>query len=268
VADTSVDKALLLLRELTNERPVPHGVRELAECVGIPRATCHRLLQTLLKHGYVRQESQRYLLGIRSIELGFAALRGLKLREVARPFLVRLVAGCNETASLSVLDGAETAYIDRVDCSHPVRLASEVGSRNPAYSSAAGRTLLAHIDRERAAQLIPERWAPLTARSITTREALLAQLEAIAAVGHTVDDEEWAEGVSCVAAPVVGHDGRVQAALSVVGATSRMHLKLDALVGVVTSTADDISAALGHRGGAKEGPLAGRDAGRGVTTYG
>ena len=251
MADTSVDKALLLLRGLTLERSVGLGVREISERVGIPRTTCHRLLQTLLKHGYVRKEgsSQHYMLGIRSIELGFAALRGIRLRDQARPFLERLVATCNETASLSVLDGAETAYIDRVDCNHPVRLASEVGSRNPAYVSAAGHTLLAHIDRERAISLIPERWSPMTARSLTTRKRLLMRLDEILAAQYAVDDEEWAEGVSCVAAPVLGHDGQVEAALSVVGPTSRMHLKREPLIALVVSSAAEISAAIGHRRG-------------------
>jgi DNA-binding IclR family transcriptional regulator len=229
-------------------------VRELAARAGIPRATCHRLLQTLLKHGYVRQDpaSQRYMLGIRAIELGFAALRGVRLRDIARPLLEGLVAACNETASLTVLDGPDTAYIDRVDCSHPVRLATEVGSRNPAWTSAAGRTLLAFLDRGRAEALIPMNWAPLTARSVTDRAALMNELEQIAARGYAVDDEEWAEGVSCVAAPIYGHDGQVQAALSVVGATSRVHLKLDALVALVVETAAQISAEMGHGGGMAE----------------
>lgn len=250
MADSSVDKALLLLRGLTAQGAVPLGVRELSERMGIPRATCHRLLRTLLKHGYVRQEatSQRYLLGIRSIESGFAALRGVKLREVARPFLERLVATCNETASLSVLDGAETAYIDRVDSNHPVRLATEVGSRNPAYVSAAGQTLLANIDRIRAVALIPERWTPLTARSLSTRTMLIRRLDEIVTSGCAVDEEEWAEGVSCVAAPVFGHDGQVQAALSVVGPSSRLQLKREPLIAQVISRAADISAEIGHRG--------------------
>jgi IclR family acetate operon transcriptional repressor len=259
LADTSVDKALLVLRELTSERGDAIGVRELAERVRIPRATCHRLLQALLKHGYVRQDlaSQRYTLGIRAIELGFAALRGLRLREVARPFLEQLVGTCNETASLSVLDGAESAYIDRVDCTHPVRLATEVGSRNPAYSSAAGRTLLAYIDRDQAAKLIPDRWTPLTSQSLCTRSALLARLDEISGAGYAIDDEEWGEGVSCVAAPVLAHNGQIQAALSVVGPTSRLHLKFDRLLSLVVATAAEISAAMGYRDGVTEERMVG-----------
>ncbi len=107
--------------------------------------------------------------------------------------------------------------------------------------------MLAYIDRDLAAKLIPDRWTPLTSQSLCTRTALLARLDEIAGAGYAIDDEEWGEGVSCVAAPVLAHNSQIQAALSVVGPTARLHLKFDRLLSLVVATAAEISAAMGYR---------------------
>jgi IclR family acetate operon transcriptional repressor len=248
MGETSVDKALALLEALSAEPRTSVGVRQLAERVGLPHATGHRLLQTLLQRGYVRQEaaSTRYLLGTRALELGFAALRGLQLAELGRPFLEHLVARCNETASLSVLEGGDSLFVDRVDSRHPLRLTTEVGSRRPAHVTAAGRVLLAYLPPARLAKVVPENWPPYTEHSVTTRRQLVQRLRDVVSSGFAVDHEEWADGVSCAAAPVFGHEGAALAALSVVGPTARMRVKFEPMVQLVVETAAELSRAMGQ----------------------
>src|ERR1700693_5738282 len=81
-----------------------HGTSELARRTGINASTVSRLLATLAARGLVRhvEETGRYRLGPRLVQLGGAALAGLDLRELARPVLTSLAAETGETATLSV----------------------------------------------------------------------------------------------------------------------------------------------------------------------
>jgi DNA-binding IclR family transcriptional regulator len=106
--------------------------------------------------------------------------------------------------------------------------------------------LLAHLPPQSLAAAVPEAWPPYTSHSVTTRQALAERLLEIARLGFATDHEEWADGVSCAAAPVFGHDGSALAALSVVGPSTRMSVKFEPLVQLVVETAAELSAAMGQ----------------------
>src|SRR5579875_988067 len=113
---------------------------ELSQRVGIPRATVHRILKTLVLHQILIQGAdKKYRLTLRLLEMGSAALSIPSLQEVVDPFLVSLVEATEETAHFSILDGYHVGYIAKKESPHPFRMLSHVGWRGPLHATASGK---------------------------------------------------------------------------------------------------------------------------------
>lgn len=215
----SLDRALLLLEKLADAG----GSQRLAElevATGLPLPTVHRLLQSLMHNGYVRQEaSRRYTLGPRLIRLGESA--GRALGAWARPHLAGLVAEIGETANMAVLEGDAVVYVAQVPSAHSMRMFTEVGRRVPAHCTGVGKALLSELSDAVVLELLRRTGMPAnTPNTLTDPDAFLAELEKIRAQGWADDDAEQEVGVRCVAVPVKGAPART--AISVSGPSGRI----------------------------------------------
>jgi IclR family transcriptional regulator, acetate operon repressor len=219
----SVERALSLLESLA-DLGQEVGVSELRTATGLPFGTIHRLLGTLVLHGYVRQNPQthKYTLGPRLLRLGDAA--GRHFGGWVRPFLTELMELSGESANLVMLDGDHAVYVAQVASrKHSVRMFTEVGRMVLPHSTAVGKVLLAFRPRP-AVEALLERTGlpPRTPRTITDRDRFLAELDAVARQGYAVDDGEEEIGVRCLAVPVFGVGDGV-AAVSVSAPEGRLH---------------------------------------------
>ena len=198
-------------------KPDGLGFSELGRRLGFPKSSLHELLAALTERGYIAFDEERrtYALGIRVWELGQAYPSHRDLLREAHRVLERIVADVNETIQLATLDGTDNVYLDKVDCSHPIRLQSEVGKRLPAHATGLGKVLLAELPSENMrARLDGQTFPAFTPRTIPDRASLLAELEIVLAQGFAVDDQEYTEGLRCVAVPIVDRGGCVTTALS------------------------------------------------------
>ncbi|MCA1645137.1 MAG: IclR family transcriptional regulator [Chloroflexi bacterium] len=250
----SLGRGLHLLAVLANAQQ-PLGLSDLAARASFDKATTHRLARTLLKFGYLSQdsESRRYRLGVRVLDLGYAYLSRLDVREQALPFMHVLVKEFSESVSLSILDGADVVYIERVRAGTlSVGIEVHVGTRIPVHCSSMGKALLAWLPLEQARQVLAARpLVPLTPNTITDRVRLEQEFDQVRARGFAINDEEMAFGLRSAAAVIRDRRGWPVAALNAAVATARFtRQELETQVAPrVAECARAISAQLGFNQG-------------------
>lgn len=245
------DRVLRALEEL-GDAPGGLGVTELGRCLGVDKSTAHRLLATMLARGFVRlnPHTQRYQLGLRLVVLGAIAARGVDLTDIARPVLEALRDDTGEASSLAVLSEGEVIFLAKAAASGALTVNHGVGTRLPAHCSALGKVLLAGgKDPEQIDRAIAQRGlAGHTPRTITDPDDLRRHLAQVAARGWAIDDEEYAVGLRCLAAPIRDAMGDVVAAAGISGPVTRVTLeRVTTLAERVRQAANDISGLLGHR---------------------
>ena len=214
----SVERTLDVLEAL-EEQGGSMGVSELSSRTGLPAATIHRLAQTLVTRGYLRQlPDRRYFLGSRLAALGASA--GVMMGSRAQPLLRELARQLQETVNLATMtsDGAE--YIGQSAGSHSVRMFTEVGRRVPLHSTGVGKALLSLLPDHEAQRLLrPDDMVRFTSTTITTPYEMLGELAAIRERGFAMDEGEMEQGVRCIAMPFVAD---TYMAVSVSGPAARM----------------------------------------------
>ncbi len=224
---------------------------DLAMQVGLAPSTTHRLLNTLEQRGFLVQDAElgRWFIGARAFHIGNAFLNGRDFVANSRPFLVRLMEECGETANLGVEDEGEAVILAQVQCWEMMRMMVPLGSRAPMHASGIGKALLARMDDDQVAGILHRRGlAAITEHSIRTPEVLRQELEKTRVRGWAYDDEEHAIGLRCVAATLHDEHGRAVAAISLSGPRSRIpDDRVHALGRLVTDIAVDATHSLGGR---------------------
>jgi IclR family pca regulon transcriptional regulator len=212
----SVARALSILELFSDKRP-SLSVSEVAELTGLNRATCYRFCQTLRQLRYLEELSdRRFRPGLKAVSLAYSALSSRELPELALPYLQRLREDINETVNMGLLDDTEVVYVARVLSDHLISLRLYVGSRLPAYASSLGRSMLAFLPEDEATSIIDRsELLPLTPNTITDRKRLLAELKKIRQQGYAVNNQEIAQGLRGIAAPVLSDTGRAIAAINI-----------------------------------------------------
>lgn len=241
----SLARGLSVINAFSVESP-ELTLSEVAEAVGLARATARRILLTLVELGYAEQRGRNFSLLPKTLDLGYAYLSSLRLPNLAEPYMEKLVAEVHESSSMSVLDGHDVVYVARVPTSRIMTISLAVGSRLPAYPTSMGRVLLAGLsDEDLDRYLASVKFAPLTGRTITDAGLVRSAIDKVRSQGYALVDQELEDGVRSVAAPIIGSRGRVLAALNISCHASRTDLAQirSFFLPRVRQTARDISAA-------------------------
>jgi len=217
----TLDRALLIL-DFVGERP--RRITEIATLLEVHHSTALRLLHTLRKHGFVHElPDHRYRLGSAIFRLGFQALEGIELRSVAKPFMERLNAVTGETVHLGTLEDGDVVYVEKVEASHRVRMHSRIGAIAPLHCTGVAKAILAFLPEGKRQELVAgHELKEFTEHTLTTAEAVEADLVVSRERGYALDAEEHETGIHCIAAPVFTADGDVAGALSLTAPMSRI----------------------------------------------
>ncbi|TMF34791.1 MAG: IclR family transcriptional regulator [Chloroflexi bacterium] len=234
----AIQRAFAVLAALT-EGPV--GVTEVAERVDLPKSTAARMLATLAHEGAVEQVpgGTRYRLGPRMETLATGLGTTRSLVAVARPHLAELAASLGEAAGLSIPDGREVHYVDQVDSPtpNPVGIRDWTGSRVPMHAVSSGLVFLAHRPAAAIDRYLAEPLTALTERTVTDPTAVRDRLRAVALAGYAWVHDEFAMGISSVAAGIADASGEVVAAVHVHGPSYRFPpAGREAALGLVVAT--------------------------------
>ncbi len=241
----ALDRGMALLRRLAESPGMT--LSELAAAEGEAPATVYRVLVTLQTHHIVEAEGQVWHVGGGAFRIGSAFLRRTKVVERARPVMDSLMRDTGETANLGVENHDEVLFLSQVETQQAIRAFFAPGTKSPMHVSGIGKALLAWYPADRVSGIIARRGLPgFTPLSVTSVEALRADLAATRARGFAVDDQERAEGMRCVAAPIFNAHGEAVAGLSVSGPAFRLPLEATGGIGdLVRAAADTVTAATG-----------------------
>jgi len=222
---------------------------ELAAFCEAPKTSLVGLLNALLAEGCVaREHGGRYLLGPRVMGLAMQAVAGSELKDVAHPYLERLMQATGETTALGVLspEGDLVVCVDRVESVRPIRYAITVGERRELHCTAMGKALLAWFPKARLDDyLAAHTLHRFTDTTITSPTILRKELRRIREDGLSRSNGERVADACGVAAPVFLAGGTVGAALLVAGPMQRMREHAAANEQSIRRLAADLTDALG-----------------------
>ena len=248
-APVGVVTKVLHILETLHEAPSGLQLKDVAQLTGINKSTAYRFLAHLEHDGYVfRDSSGAYAIGVRLARLASGSSYQTTLRKLSRPILQQLWRVTGETVNIAVLDGREVLYLDVMESLHTFRLVSQVGMRRPVYCTALGKVMLAYIPEEEQQYFFDgmsfERFTPHTIRGVAQ---LRKEFANIRQRGYSIDNEEAYLGSRCIGAPIFEASGKITAALSVSGPTTRVtREKVPAVAAAAKNAAIAISRTLGY----------------------
>jgi IclR family transcriptional regulator, acetate operon repressor len=245
----SLTRALSILDALA-ESDEGLTLTTLARKVALPPSSAHRLLTTLQRQRFVRfdRPTMAWQIGVQAFVVGNAFARSRDVATLAKPYMRRLMEETGETVNLYVLTGSESVIcMAQVQSNQTIRAISRPGGQVGMHRSAAGKAMLAHMRRQEVADIMARQgMSRATPNTIVSLRKLHAELARTRSRGFAIDDEEFALGLRCVAAPIFDERGAVHAALSVAGPTGRMvDERIAQLGGVVGGAADSVTIELG-----------------------
>lgn len=241
----SVAKCFQVLEALnTAGRAV--GLTELASLSGLDRSAVQRITHTLRVLGYLRQDpaTKAFRLAGRMLEFGHTVLATHELRERAQPHLQALNRRTGETVNLMELEGHEVVYVSRFPSMHAVSVDLHVGSRLPAFCTAAGRAILSRLEQDEAlSHLKAARRVRMTPRTVTDLNGLRELLQRAHELGYALNDQEAFIGDISVAAPLVDGKGHPVGAINIAVPSPRWNVQdvVDRLVPYLLRTAATIN---------------------------
>ncbi|MFD4406262.1 IclR family transcriptional regulator [Nocardia sp. NPDC058499] len=218
------------------------SLEDVADYAGLPRSTVHRILHQLVGLDWIEHTASGYRLGRRALGLAGGDGGRSELRAAAAPLLHQLHLQTGLVVHLTVLEGGDSVYLDKVGGRFATCVPSRVGGRVPAYATAGGKAFLAGLAPESVDALYDPRLRGCTDRTVTDLPALHQELNRIRRRnGLALEHGESAPGVSCVGAAIRGYDGPV-AGISLCGDTRSA--RLDRVAPLVADAARTISRTL------------------------
>ena len=223
----SLDRGIAVIRSFSADAR-RQTLADVARATGLTRATCRRLLLTLVELGYARTDGKTYELTPRVLDIGYSYLASMHLNEIAQPFIEELSEQVHESSSVSVIDDTDIVYVARVPTKRIMTVAIGLGSRFPAYQTSMGRVLLAEADDDTIREVFARSdRSRATAQTVASADDLIAAIDVVRESGWALLDQELEIGVRSVAAPI--RDGRGDAVAAVNVSTHAGRTDIDQL---------------------------------------
>lgn len=205
----SVLKTLEVLKQYVDNNQ-EKGIHELSVQTGIPASTVQRLVNTLEFKGYLVQnpKTYKYCLGLTLYHLYKNFSQTFNWVDEAMQYMENLMLKHKETINLSYLEGKYIVYLTKIDSPQILRPAFSIGTKYPAHCTSLGKCLLAYLPQETVRLLFSNNQLKrLTSKTKTNLNELLDELSSIREQGYAIDNEEFQEGLRCLAVPISNKTG-------------------------------------------------------------
>lgn len=209
----------------------PVGVSDLARRLKLTKATAQRCLLTLRNAGWIRAQNgsaTKWVITAKSFSLGRQALASGQLRDVVLPIMVKLQEATRESIYLMIEDGRDCIGIERIEGSLPVRFFIPIGERVKLHAASSGKTFLAYYSEPALDAYIEAGLERVTPQTIRDPRELRRQLALIKKRGWSMSIDEFADGTSAVAAPILDRQDRPVASIVIALPTNRFPKRLHA----------------------------------------
>ena len=246
---SSVLKVFSILQALGEQKEI--GISDLSQRLMMSKATTYRFLQTMKTLGYVTQEDEadKYSLTLKLFELGAKSLEHVDLISLADKEMRIISEQTNEALHLGALNDDAIIYIHKIDSNYNLRMQSRIGRRNPLYSTAIGKVLLA----EREETFIRDTLSSVdfvkhTERTVENTDQLLSELIIVKQQHFAEDNQEQEPGLRCIAAPIYDRFGSVIAGISISLPTIRFdEERIPYYIDLLHQAGKNISSQLGYK---------------------
>jgi DNA-binding IclR family transcriptional regulator len=253
----SVEKALQIV-ELMMRDDAPLSAREIAERLGINRTTAHRLLNALIRRGWIEKVAgtAAYRLSLRFLALARVSLQARDFVAELRPTLERLSRLSRETVHLGVLDGFDIVHVDKVDSPEQIGISSKIGTRAVPHVTGLGKAILAASEDVFVESYLAYAQTLPPPERVGDPVRLRAEIVGTRERGYAIDNEEAAAGVRCLGVAVRGAAGEPLFAISLTGPAARFTPdRLAACVPEMVKTAKALSRQFGWEPASDEGEM-------------
>jgi DNA-binding IclR family transcriptional regulator len=211
-----IDRSARLL-DAIGQYEEPVSLKILSADTSLHPSTAFRILGALMEAGFVEKDAAgHYMLGKKLVRLAGKVRRGVDLREQALDVMEALRDAIGETVNLTVREGDEVIYIERVTSNRMMRVEQVIGSRAPLHVTAVGKLMLAELgDHFIHAYASRTGLKAYTRHTIITEQDLLNIAHQEHAQGFAYDNEEAEEGVGCIGVLIYDSSKNVVAGLSI-----------------------------------------------------
>lgn len=227
MSDTAggVQRTVALLRCLATAAGSGLRLKDLADAVGLPRPTTHRILASLMDAGMVERDAggKVYRLGLELFVLAARAGNPMNLRELCRPSLLRLTGSLGETIFLLVRNGFDAVCIDRTSGPLPIRsFTGDIGGSVMLGIGQGSMAILAHLTPGEQDEIIRYNLPRMRDYAALDEAFLRAEIARVRSRGYCDGATGLIPGMAGLGVPILSADGRAVAALSVGSTTDRM----------------------------------------------
>ncbi|MGO0308577.1 IclR family transcriptional regulator [Endozoicomonas acroporae] len=211
---SSITRVLEIIESVAQaERPLSPA--DLALLLDIPKPSVHRILQQLVAEGYLQTNIRGLLIPADRLQAtAFGILHSSRFKALSQAVLQKLAHKTGETCGISIPNGTEMIYYDRVQTNWPLQVHLPIGSHTPVWCTASGKLYLSSLpkdDRQRIINNLPMEM--LARNTITTAKELESTLLEIADNDRGVENEEFIDGMASISVPVRNEKDRLTACL-------------------------------------------------------
>lgn len=242
----SVKKAFRILHLLADSS-TGLSLSEIAKRLKIGKSTVHGITSALEELGVLVRDPfhKKFGLGYTLLELSRKSYKKLELRDIARPFMEKLMERVGETVFLGIMNGDHITILEVVESNREMKITSPPGTRLPLLAAATGKVFLSLLEERKAKEIIQKmglkRYTP---KSITDPRRFLREVEETKRRGYAIDDEEYMNGVRAISAPLQ-IPSLPPSAIWVVGFTSSLNpQKMEGVISEIRKAAQEISNSL------------------------